>query len=315
MQIQKCLFSWHVCGSSPVLPAFLSRATQGKWKFFLICFAPRYFSPGRISKELNWNESISEQLHALGWHQQLLWLVFPGKVNILSPQLGCAKCCWGQMSALHLWDQTGQQRQEQHHCCQASELWTSSKVLCMRTCRVEKGFFYFLQAAQFPWAGTRCNEKSATWPTETDTKFQGLHLFIGLKCPVSIYCKWKQGIAAIAQKQWHKVGALALMYSSGSLRETLSSKGPELTISSLLQLPHFSSTQTCSVSGHLLCSWQLQQPAIQTVPAALQIPFSSHHGPEPEQTQRYSLDRFLTCRCIPPFKHKMPGAVPCYCDE
>lgn len=86
---------------------------------------------------------------------------------------------------------------------------------------------YFLQAAQFPWAGTRCNEKSATWPTETDTKFQGLHLFIGLKCPVSIYCKWKQGIAAIVQKQWHRVGALALMYSSGSLRETLSSKGPQ----------------------------------------------------------------------------------------
>lgn len=60
-----CLLGMRVCGSPPAHPASLSKATQGKWKLLLICFAPRYFSPGKISKQFNSNEFSSEQPHDL----------------------------------------------------------------------------------------------------------------------------------------------------------------------------------------------------------------------------------------------------------
>lgn len=72
-----------------------------------------------------------------------------------------------------------------------------------------KGFlFYFPQAAQFPWVGTKYSGRSATWLTYTQTKFNCLHLFIGLKCSVNILSE-TGGIAAIAQNlgtkwvPWH----------------------------------------------------------------------------------------------------------------
>lgn len=117
-----CLLEMRVCGSPPAQPAFLSKATQGKRRLLLICFAPRYFSPGMISKQFNTNEFSSEQPHdlipcnVLRWHQQLPWLVFRGTVCILSFQFGCAKCCWSQKSALHYQDCTVQQRHKYHQC-------------------------------------------------------------------------------------------------------------------------------------------------------------------------------------------------------
>lgn len=88
-----CPLEMMACGLTPAQPAFLSKATQRKWKLLLICFAPRFFSPGMISKEFNSNEFISEQphdlipCHALGWHQQLPWLVFGGMVRFCHPSL------------------------------------------------------------------------------------------------------------------------------------------------------------------------------------------------------------------------------------
>lgn len=128
------LFSWHE--GVWLTSSLFIKSYPGKMEVLAYLFCSQVFFSwaGFQRAKLRWIHFWAAP--CLGMASAAALAGVPRKGEHLVIQLGCAKCCWWQMLALHLWDQTVQQRQKQHSCCQESELWTSSKVLGMRAWRV-----------------------------------------------------------------------------------------------------------------------------------------------------------------------------------